>query len=117
MPEIDLGDGAEALISATEFAVRETNVTWKGIRESVQVLYAADMDAYLAAALRERLREYERGMSSMFGLGKYIRRRNPVLDALCFLVSYVRDNPGKGGNIELILRKCRFLYDVGESHH
>ena len=109
MSEIDLGDGAEALISATEVAVQETDVTWKGVRDSVQVLYAADMDAYLAAALRERLNEYERGKSSMFGLGKYLHRRNIVLDALCFLVSYVRDNPGKGGNIERILRKCRFL--------
>jgi hypothetical protein len=55
--------------------------------------------------LRERLKEYERGKSSMFGLGKYLHRRNIVLDALCFLVSYVRDNPDNGGNIELILRK------------
>ena len=59
MSEIDLGDGAEALISATEVAVRETNVTWKGVREAVQVLDAADMDAYFAAALRERLKKYE----------------------------------------------------------
>jgi hypothetical protein len=54
MPEIDLRKGAEALISATEVAVQETNVTWKGVREAVQVLDAADMDAYFAAALRER---------------------------------------------------------------
>jgi hypothetical protein len=109
MPEIDLGDGAEALISATEAAVQETNVTWKGVREALQVLDAADMDAYFAAALRERLMEYERGKSSMFGFGKYLHRRNIVLDALYFLVSYVRDNPAKGGDIERILRKCRIL--------
>jgi len=117
MPEIDLGKGAEALISATEVAVQETNVTWKGVREAVQVLDAADMDAYFAAALKERLKKYERGKSSMFGLGKYLHRGYPALDALCFLVSYVRDNPGNGGDIERILRKCRFLYDVGESRH
>jgi hypothetical protein len=63
------------------------------VREAVQVLDAADMDAYFAAASKK----YERGKSSMFGLGKYLHRGYPALDALCFLVSYVRDNPGKGG--------------------
>ena len=58
MSEIDLSDGTEALISATEVAVQETNLTWKGVREAVQVLDAADMDAYFAAALKERLKKY-----------------------------------------------------------
>jgi hypothetical protein len=66
----------------------------------VGALVPADRDAYFAAALKERLRKYERGASSMFGLGKHIGRRYPALDALRFLVSYVRDNPGKGVNIE-----------------
>ena len=83
-------------------AVKQTmaqhpNITEEGMKDALNALSMADEKPDFAVMLGQRLRE---------------SGSTPMLDALHALISYAWANPGVGGDIERIICKCGFVYDL-----